>query len=136
MATLNQLNAIDEALLTDLTAEQSAIVEGGKFIFIQGIQCIKAGADPESNDDTYMTFTDTAGKNVRALSETGMATGQYKEVNFATNFEGTGSVRLFDSDWVFDDPMGGFNVSQTNVGAVTRVSGSGSTYDVFYSVYA
>jgi hypothetical protein len=135
MSSLNHLNAIDQQLLTDLTAEQSAIVEGGAFLYIQGIQAIVSGADPESNDDTYMTFTDSNGKKT-ALGETSMATGAYKDVSFGTMINGVGSIQLFDSDWWYDDYMGGFNVSTpTNGLAIQRVSGSGSTYDVYYSVF-
>jgi hypothetical protein len=135
MTSTNALNTIDQQLLTDLTVEQSAIVEGGRFLYIQGIQAIKAGADSTSNDDTYMTFTDSTGSKT-ALGETSMSTGKYKAVNFGTTFEGVGSIQLFDSDVFFDDSMGGFQVSSpTNGLAVKRVSGSGSTYDVYYSVF-
>ncbi len=135
MSTLNALNSIDEQLFTDLTAEQSAIVEGGKFLYIQGIQAINAGADTFGADETYMTFTDSTGKK-SALNETSMSTGSYKAVNFGTPFDGVGSIQLFDSDWGSDDYMGGFTVSAaTNGTAIRRVSGSGSTYDVYYSVF-
>jgi hypothetical protein len=136
MSSINQLATIDTALLTDLTVEQSAIVEGGLFLYIQGIQAVTAGADTFGADDTYVSYTDAMGKKT-ALSETGMSTGTYRNVNFGTPVFGTGSVQLFDSDWGRDDSLGGFRVTgPTNGQVVQRVSGSGSTYDVFYSVFA
>jgi hypothetical protein len=136
MSTFNQLNSIDNELLTELTVEQAAIVEGGLFLYIQGIQAITAGADSFGADDTYISYTDSRGKK-SALGETGMSSGEYKAVDFGTYVNGTGSVQLFDSDWGRDDSLGGFRVTgPTNGQVVQRVSGSGSTYDVFYSVFA
>jgi hypothetical protein len=136
MATVNQLNSIDTELLTDLTVEQASIVEGGLFLYIQGIQAITAGADSFGDDDTYISYTDSRGKKT-ALGETGMSSGEYKDVSFGTPVFGTGSIQLFDSDWGRDDSLGGFRVTgPTNGQVVQRVSGSGSTYDVFYSVFA
>jgi hypothetical protein len=136
MSSINQLAAIDTALLTDLTVEQSAIVEGGLFLYIQGIQAIRAGADTFGDDETYISYTDSMGKK-SALGETSMSSGEYHDVSFGTPVFGVGSVQLFDSDWGQDDSLGGFRVSgPTNGPAVQRVSGSGSTYDVYYSVFA
>jgi hypothetical protein len=129
------LDTVAEQLVTDVTAEQAAIATGGKFLYIQGIQAIRAGADIVGSDDTYMTFVSSDGKKT-AMGETSMSSGKYQAVNFGTTFNGTGSIRLFDSDWGNDDYLGGIDVSApTNGVAVKRVSGSGSTYDVYYQVF-
>ncbi|NJK51713.1 MAG: hypothetical protein HC936_01110 [Leptolyngbyaceae cyanobacterium SU_3_3] len=56
MSTLNQLNAIDETLFTELTAEQSEIVEGGMFLKIYSIESVVSRADVAGADDAYIKF--------------------------------------------------------------------------------
>ncbi len=68
-----------------------------------------------------------------------MSTGQYAGVELGVRFDGSASIALFDADGGLngsDDYMGGFTASgATNGQAVARVSGGGSTYDVYYEVY-
>lgn len=125
-----------EQLLTELTPEQAAIIEGGAFLIVDGLQAIKAGADGflSGKDDTYLTV------NGRQLGgEIGFTTGQYSTVNLGTGFENSARVELFDADSGLngkDDNLGGFTVTgvPTTGQVITRVSGSGSTYDVYYRV--
>ncbi|WP_100904466.1 hypothetical protein [Nostoc flagelliforme] len=129
-----------EQLFTELTPEQAAVIEGGValFLIVDGLQAIKAGADgfPSGNDDTYLTV------NGRQLGgEIGFTTGQYSTIGLGATF-GIGNsarVELFDADSGFngkDDNLGGFTVTGTTNGQVkTRVSGSGSIYDVYYRVF-
>jgi hypothetical protein len=47
-----QLNReIDESLFTELTADQSQTIEGGKRIDILSVRCIRACADPDGTDE-------------------------------------------------------------------------------------
>lgn len=132
MSTFNQLNTIDEQLLTELTVEQASIVEGGKTLIIHGIEAAHAGADIGSADDTYIKVDSR-----KIWGENSMSNGSYKTVNYAKDFTYAASIALFDEDWGNDDYMGGFTVSNlTNGQAVRQVSGSGSTYNVYYSVTA
>jgi hypothetical protein len=132
MSTLNQLTAIDKTLLTDLTAEQSAIVEGGKTLTINRIEAVNAGADFAGADETYIKVDST-----KIWGVTSMSDGSVKSVNFTKDFTYSASIALFDEDWGPDDYMGGFSVSSlTNGEAVRQVSGSGSTYNIYYSVTA
>lgn len=127
----NALNTIDEQLLTDLTAEQSAIVEGGKTLIIHDIYAVKAGADYKSADDTYIKVN---GKKI--WGENSMLTGTYRNVNIGFEFSDYASVSLFDEDWGNDDLLGNFVASTPVQGDSKTVSGSGSTYKIRYSVIA
>jgi hypothetical protein len=136
MANFNGLNNIDEALFTELTPEQSAMVEGGKWLYIESITCLTAGADTIGQDDTYVKVTDSKG-NPTALGETGMGSGEYKTVDYWRYFTGSASINLYDSDWGNDDHLGGFRISEPTNGIVTGYTwGSGSQYEVRYSVSA
>lgn len=127
----NALNTIDEQLLIDLTAEQSAIVEGGKTLTIHDIYAVKAGADYGSADDTYIKVG-----NKKVWGENSMITGTYRNVNVSQDFSDYASVSLFDEDWGADDFMGNFVTSTPVQGAYATVSGGGSTYRLRYSVSA
>lgn len=123
-----------EQLFSELTPAEAAVVEGGLRLTIQRIQAIKAGADSLSNDDTYITVNGT-----KIWGDYGMNSGQTRLVNRSRTTPGSSArVQLFDADWPdSDDSMGGFTAGNTN-GALTRarVSGSGSTYDVYYRAFA
>lgn len=136
MSNLNVLNSIDEQLFTELTAEQSEMVEGGKFLYIESITCNYAGADPESKDDTYMKLVDASGSTT-VLGETGMSTGSTKMVNFGKPFEGSAQLSLYDSDWWYDDFMGSIDVSTPTNQVVTAQTNwqGGSQYSIRYAVY-
>lgn len=125
-----------EQLLTELTPEQAAVIEGGAFLIVDALQAITAGADgfPSGNDDTYITVN-----GQRLGGEIGFTTGQRSDIGLGAAFGNSARVELFDADSGFngkDDNLGGFTVTGgPTVGqAITRVSGSGSTYDVYYRV--
>ena len=122
-----------EQLFSELTPAEAAVVEGGLRLTIDRIQAIKAGADFLNRDDTYITVNGT-----KIWGEQNMSTGQIRNVN--RSFTGSGSslrVELFDADPGNDDRLGGFNAVNTRgVERRVRVSGSGSTYDVFYRATA
>jgi hypothetical protein len=123
-----------EQLFSELTPAEAAVVEGGFRLTIDRIQAIKAGADPVGADDTYITVN---GRKI--WGNESMTTGQARDVN--RGYMGPGSsaqVQLFDADWPSrDEQVGGFTAVNTS-GALrrVRVSGSGSTYDVYYRGYA
>lgn len=132
MSTINFSN--NDQLVTELTSEQAAVVEGGaKQVFIRKIQAIRAGADTVGADDTYITVNGS-----KMFGPRGMSTGNTASVNRGVGFSGSATVSLFDQDGFLngaDDFMGSFSVSSVTRGTqVARVSGSGSTYDVFYRV--
>ena len=118
-------------LFTELTSEEGAVIVGGATLRIDKIQAVKAGADTFSKDDTYITVN---GEKIGG--EFGFSTGQTHTIGLSQDFDGKATIRLFDSDPVWDDPMGSFDVSSqpTNGLQTATVSGSGSTYDVYYEV--
>ena len=125
------MTQVQTDLLTELTDEQAATVEGGLFVLITGLQAIKAGADWIGNDDTYLTVD---GKKIWGSQD--FSTGTYRSVNRGLDVGSIGRIDLFDADPGRDDNMGGFTVSSaTNGVARARVSGSGSTYDVYYQAF-
>lgn len=124
-----------EELFTELTPAEAAVVEGGVRVVIDRIQAIKAGADPVGADDTYITVNGD-----KIWGNYSMTTGQTAFVGKSYTAPGSSAqVRLFDADpWPNrDDQMGGFTAVNTR-GVLTpvRVSGSGSTYDVYYRGFA
>jgi preprotein translocase subunit YajC len=123
-----------EQLFTELTPAEAAVVEGGLRLTIDRIQAIKAGADSLSNDDTYITVNGT-----KIWGNYGMNSGQTRLVDQSRTIRGSSArVELFDADWPdSDDSMGGFTAGNTNGRQLrARVSGSGSTYDIYYRGYA
>ena len=127
------MTQVQTDLLTELTDEQAATVEGGLFLLITGLQAIKAGADLVGNDDTYLTVNGS-----KLWGSQDFSTGTYRSVNRGLDVGSSGRIELFDQDGWFngdDDNMGGFTVSSATNGARARVSGSGSTYDVYYQAF-
>lgn len=127
----NALNTIDEQLLTDLTAEQSAIVEGGRTLTVHDITAVKAGADIGSADDTYIRIN-----GEKVWGEVSMKTGYKRNINISRPVGTYGSVSLLDEDgWSPDDFLG--SLVATDLGEYTQtVSGSGSTYAIHYTLSA
>lgn len=122
-----------QQLFTELTPEQAATVEGGLFLLIDKIQCIKADADLIGKDETYLTVN---GSKIWGPKK--MGSGQTRTVNKGLDVGKSGVVRGFDDDfWLNnDDYLGGFTVSSaTNGQKVARISGSGSKYDVYYRAF-
>ncbi len=140
MSTINNqtkgLFAIDqnEPLFSELTPTEAAVVEGGIRLKIVRIQAIRAATDNSGPDDTYITVN-----GAKIWGNFSMMTGQSRTVNKTLRPSGSSArVELFDDDpGSGDDSMGGFTASNTS-GVLTRVrvSGGGSTYDVFYRGYA
>ncbi|MEH2145896.1 hypothetical protein [Nostoc sp.] len=135
--TLNSdLSCIDGAqLFAQLTPEEGAVIEGGGgVLIIDQLQAIKANADTFGDDDTYITVNGS-----KLWGPGGFSTGQTSGVNRGLGVDFPTRVELFDEDGFLngsDDSLGGFTVNgPTNGTAITRVSGSGSTYDVYYRVF-
>ena len=132
------MTQVQKELFTDLSQEQCETVEGGLFVFIDTMQAVKAGADFIGKDDTYVTVDGSKIWGVKSFSS-----GQTRTLNIGTSVDGSSArVNLFDDDpsgfpfYNKDDSMGGFTAYNTN-GALrrARVSGSGSTYDVYYRTF-
>ncbi|MEH2166125.1 MAG: hypothetical protein V7K41_05510 [Nostoc sp.] len=126
----------DEQLFSQLTPDEGAVIEGGGgFLIIDQLQAINAGADTFNDDDTYITVNGS-----RLWGASGFSTGTTSGVNRGLGVDFPTNIALFDEDDGFfggdDDYLGGFTVNgPTNGQAITRVSGSGSTYDVYYRVF-
>lgn len=128
---------IPESLCSDLTDEQASTVQGGLTVKIKKIQAIRAGADGglfPNDDDTYMTIDGT-----KVYGPKDFNTGTTRYMNIKRNVGKIGRIELFDKDGALrgrDDSLGGFSVFYPRKDGRARVSGSGSTYDIFYDVYA
>lgn len=105
------------------------------LLTIHSIKCLRNGADSIGPDDTYIKVNDT-----RIWGDYNMRRRQTRSVNSNYSPPNTGTVwvELWDCDgrWWRDDSMGGFTAINTG-GQIMRqrVSGSGSTYDVYYSAW-
>jgi hypothetical protein len=136
MSTLNVLNSIDEQLFTDLSAEQSAIVEGGMNLRIIGITCFTAGAD--SFGDADETYLKVDGK--KRWGSTSMNSWSHSSVEYSQSFDSVISIGVFDKDpwYKSDDRCGSVLIPalQTNGETYADVSGSGSSYRIHYQVTA
>ena len=136
---------IPQNLCTDLTDEQASTVQGGLNLTIDTIEAIKVGADKGglinflANDDTELFIN---GDLVRDFGGESFGDGSIRKPGITRNIGNSGTVKLVDSDKGNpfrgdDDPIGSFTVNAPTNGLVTKqVSGSGSIYDVTYSVSA
>ncbi|MBW4626646.1 MAG: hypothetical protein KME49_14380 [Brasilonema octagenarum HA4186-MV1] len=127
-----------EQLVTELTPEQGAVIEGGAWLYLYKATAIKAGADFgwSNGDDVYARIN---GDKTSTTND--VDTGETANFFQWKQFSGTASINLFDSDGGLagdDDSLGGFTVgtTPTNGSKTKRISGSGSIYDVTYAVYA
>lgn len=135
--SLEDINRVaNDELFTELTPEEGAVIEGGLFTLVSTIQAIEADADFFSDDDTYITINGDKLWGPKSFS-----TGQTRTVNRGLETSGfSARVQLFDEDGFLagsDDPMGGFTAYNTfGFQRRARVSGSGSTYDIYYRTFA
>ncbi len=134
MSNINKMT-VNEQLFTELTLEQGAIIEGGLFVLVDKLQAINADADFIGKDDTYITINGS-----KIWGPHSFATGNTRTVNRGLGTDGSfARIQLFDQDGFLagsDDPMGGFTAYNTyGVQRRARVSGSGSTYDVYYRAF-
>jgi hypothetical protein len=126
----------NEQLFTELTAEEASVIEGGATLILHNATAIQAGADfGWSNGDDLKIKVN--GRQVFGTLDD-VDTGETAYINKRVSFSGTAKINLFDGDpWPNDDDyMGGFTVgtTPTNGTQTMRVSGSGSTYDITYSI--
>ena len=131
-------------LITELTPEEGAVIEGGATLFLYGAYAKQAGADkfPFSwrgnwgdGDDLYITVN---GKKVFGPQDD-VDTGEFVRINRRISFGRYAKISLFDADRKSrDDFLGGFTVGSTPTKGIksTTVMGSGSIYSVFYRVTA
>ena len=134
---------IPQNLCTEITDEQASTVQGGLFVVIRRIEAVQAGADggifggATQDDDTYLKIDGTTVYGPKSF-----VTGKTREdINVGREVGSSAKIELFDEDkgGLFrrgqDDYLGGFTVSSpTNDGTAT-VSGSGSTYNVYYEAF-
>ena len=140
---------IPQNLCTEITDKQASSVQGGLKVTIDTIKAIEVGADKGSdffdfvsflaNDDTQLFIN---GKLARDFGGESFGNGSIRKPGITQDIGKSGTIKLVDSDKGNflrggDDPMGSFTVNGPTNGLVTKtISGSGSTYDVTYSVSA
>ncbi|MGJ3253699.1 MAG: hypothetical protein ACFE0J_21570 [Elainellaceae cyanobacterium] len=131
-------------LFIDLSPEQSALIEGGYIFHLHSIKAIKAGADRDGVDEAYLAFFPSMGR-VNKIWERSMKTGDVARINQRVPISRVGrtSLALFDADTCSSDDLIGV-VSKPRPAPIPlllgrgtiRLSGSGSTYDLTYSITA
>ena len=118
-----------EQLFTELTPTEAAVIEGGKTLRLYKIEAIEANADTFGKDEAYLNFD---GKKIWSRS---MGTGSSAEIDLSLNFTGTATLNLYDDDKTGDDFIDGFVANKPTGGKkVAKLSGSGSKYQLTYSV--
>jgi hypothetical protein len=133
---MSQSNSNKQQLFTELTAEEASVIEGGATLILHNATAIRAGADfgPSNGDDLYIKVN---GRKVYG-TRNDVDTGETAYIGRRVSFNGSARVNLFDDDpWPLDDDsLGGFTVgsSPTHGTRTARVRGSGSVYDVTYSI--
>jgi hypothetical protein len=143
MTSTSDLSGVgSEQLFAELTPKQAALIQGGArtttvYQFeLQTIHAVQAGADTLSGDDT---FVNVDGRKV--FGPSGFSTGSYGDVGYRRELQEGYSltIDLFDEDDFLNgdnDYLGGLTVAvyPTNGTVSQRVSGGGSTYDIYYSI--
>lgn len=129
-----ELSVSQEELFSELTAEQAAVIEGGKKVILHDILAIKTGADLIGEDDLYIKV-----KGNKVFSRD-MTAGEFALINKSVTFSGSAFISLFDADpgpFNDDDYIDGFTASNSTNGSRYRtLKGSGSEYKLHYSVTA
>ncbi len=91
----SNLNLLPESLFTELTTDQSQMLEGGKRIDILNVSYIKAGADPDGTDELLFIVGDRLFNNEKPFvinANSVVPPGMSKTFNSSTN------VGSFDSN--------------------------------------
>jgi len=125
--------ADDEALFTELTASEAALIEGGSVLELQTLTAKKVGADwSNDSDDIYILVN---GKDTGFYNQ--MKTGQTATIGKFVNFSGFAVIELFDKDWNSnDDKIGSFTITGGALAGDTKsLSGSGSEHLLSYRVF-
>lgn len=122
---------IPQSLCTELTDEQASIVQGGKKLRIKSITALKANADwGWWRDDDVYAVVDGERFGIGSFK-----TGDSKQVNIVKEVGSEGIVRFFDQDrFTSDDPVGSMRVSKNIKDGSLVVFGSGSKYEIRYSL--
>ena len=122
---------IPQNLCTELTDEQASTVQGGKKLRIKSITALKADADwGWWRDDDLYAVIDGERFNIGKFK-----TGDTKQVNIVKEVGSEGIARFWDSDdLTSDDPVGSMKVSQNIKDGALEVFGSGSKYEIRYSL--
>lgn len=132
MSNINQI-AANQELFTELSNEEGSVIQGGYTVTLEKIVAINAGADNGSKDDLYVKI----GGN-KIGPEHDMGTGDTAYYNISVEYQTQTNIDLFDADgWLNpDDHIGTVTAMGFTYGTyIQRVSGSGSTYDVYYNVH-
>jgi hypothetical protein len=134
-----------EQLLVDLTSEQSAAIAGGYRLHLHSIKAIKTGADSDGVDEAYLAIFPSA-RGTRKVWKRSMKTGDIAQINKRVSIPTLGrtSLALFDADTVGSSDLIGIVPKLRPVPSSllplrcikARLSGSGSTYVLTYSVGA
>ena len=122
---------IPQNLCTELTDEQASSVQGGKKLRLKAMTALKADADSgwRKDDDVYAVIN---GERVNIGS---FKTGDSKQLNIVREVGNVGTVRFYDGDrYGSDDPVGSMRVSKNTNNGILEVFGSGSKYEIFYSL--
>ncbi|GAB4375786.1 MAG: hypothetical protein Kow00121_21930 [Elainellaceae cyanobacterium] len=134
----------NEQLVVDLLPEKSAQVEGGFTFHLHSIRAIKTGADPDGVDEAYLAISPSIGR-VNKIWQKSMKTGDVAQINKRVSVPTLGrtSLALFDADTFGADDLIGivpkprpFPSASRPLRGKVRLSGSGSIYDLTYSVRA
>lgn len=122
-------NNQQEQLFTELTDEQSAVVEGGATFFVESIRAFNAS----KQDDLYMKVN-----GVKIISSKDINSNETRHVNKGQEFTSSARVQLWDDDrWPNgDDKLSTRYFSSTPRSGHYDVTGKGYHYRVNYRIFA
>jgi hypothetical protein len=129
----SNLNLLPESLLTELTADQAQMLEGGKRIEILTIRCINPG-DSDRTDEMFFGINGQLFNNKNPFS---MKRGTTVSPGVSKTFNSTAKVFLADLNGaVVDQTLGFAFLSDLTNGTVVQVSNAktGAIYDVAYRI--
>lgn len=133
------LHQLSSELLTEVSPEQAAIVEGGLRVTLTQIRCIQAGADGGDFEEVFASFNgvDNNAGRFSFAQPTSMKATSVANAGVSKSANGSIRVALFDKDGTNRanaDFLGSFSVSRAGRGT-RRISGNGSIYEVSYSAF-
>jgi hypothetical protein len=128
----SNLNLLPESLFTDLTADQTQMLEGGKRIDILNVRCIKPG-DPDGTDELFFIV---GGQRFNDKNPFSMRANSVVQPGISKTFNSSVKVGLFDLNGAVVGQTLGFSfLSNPPNGTKTeQVSNGGAVYNVTYRI--
>lgn len=126
------LKDLDKQLVTELTPEEAATIEGGYFLYLNSLECFEETPGWGSDEISIRVN----GKQVAYHGD--MDSGEFFNINLAKQYTNPVTVSIYEEDgwWSDDDYIGSVYISgATQPSTYKDLFGSNSHYRMTYQVF-